>query len=190
MVSSGEGDALEALALDCYNGSCDWAGLMRAATSIIETIAHRRLPADRVDDVVQDTLIGLYVGFANWDPERGTFRAFVAVQAMSRSIDELRRMRRQGDRSGELSAEPPDDAAAQSFAYIDDSDLIVAVFRILIAAGDRDGERVLAAARDLAYLNEKVTTAAIARRAELDRSRTRRALRRVADAVRRARGEP
>ena len=69
--------------------------LLRDCVPVIKSVARRRgVPADRVDDVVQDVLLAIHRARQTYDPRR-SFTAWMCVIAARRAIDLLRRMRRQ-----------------------------------------------------------------------------------------------
>jgi RNA polymerase sigma factor (sigma-70 family) len=75
-----------------------YADLLRECVPIIAAVARRcGVPADRVDDAVQDVLLTVHRARAAYDPGR-PFDAWLKVIAERRSIDLLRRTRRQGGR--------------------------------------------------------------------------------------------
>lgn len=75
-----------------------YADLLRECVPIIAAVARRcGVPADRVDDAVQDVLLTIHRARAAYDPRR-PFDAWLKVIADRRSIDILRRARRQGGR--------------------------------------------------------------------------------------------
>lgn len=75
-----------------------YAELLRECVPIIAAVARRcGVPADRADDVVQDVLLTVHRARASYDPRR-PFDAWLKVIAERRSIDLLRRLRRQGGR--------------------------------------------------------------------------------------------
>jgi RNA polymerase sigma-70 factor (ECF subfamily) len=96
-----------------------YAALLRDCVSVIERTARRQgVPADRVDDVVQDTLLTVHRARQTYDPAR-SFTAWLRIIAERRSIDLMRRTGRHAARevhaplAYELHA---DDSAAQARA--------------------------------------------------------------------------
>jgi RNA polymerase sigma factor (sigma-70 family) len=68
-----------------------YGALLRDCVGVIEKVARRQgVPADRVDDVVQDTLLTIHRARGTYDPAR-SFTAWLAVLAERRAIDLLRR---------------------------------------------------------------------------------------------------
>lgn len=68
--------------------------LLREAAPFVQRVAVRQgVPADRVDDVVQETLTTLHRIRAAYDPSR-SFSAWLRAIAQRRSIDQLRRRTR------------------------------------------------------------------------------------------------
>jgi RNA polymerase sigma factor (sigma-70 family) len=75
-----------------------YGALLRDCVGVIERIARRQgVPADRVDDVVQDTLLTIHRARQTYDPSR-SFTAWLAVLAERRAIDLLRKTGRHGVR--------------------------------------------------------------------------------------------
>jgi RNA polymerase sigma factor (sigma-70 family) len=69
--------------------------LLRDCIPVIKGIARRRrVDADRIDDVIQDVLLTIHRARHTYDPSR-SFTAWLCVIADRRSIDLLRRTRRQ-----------------------------------------------------------------------------------------------
>ena len=80
-AQAGDGAAYQALLHDCL--------------PVIKSIVRRRgVPADRVDDVVQDVLLTIHRARQTYDPRR-SFTAWMSVIAERRAIDLFRRIRRQ-----------------------------------------------------------------------------------------------
>jgi RNA polymerase sigma factor (sigma-70 family) len=68
--------------------------LLRDCVPVIKSVARRRgVPADRVDDVVQDVLLTIHRARQTYDPRR-SFTAWISVITERRAIDLLRRTRR------------------------------------------------------------------------------------------------
>jgi RNA polymerase sigma factor (sigma-70 family) len=68
--------------------------LLRDCIPIIKSVARRHgVPADRIDDVVQDVLLTVHRARQTYDPSR-SFTAWLCVIADRRAIDLLRRTRR------------------------------------------------------------------------------------------------
>jgi RNA polymerase sigma factor (sigma-70 family) len=75
-----------------------YGALLHDCVGVIERIARRQgVPADRVDDVVQDTLLTIHRARQTYDPSR-SFTAWLAVLAERRAIDLLRKTGRHGAR--------------------------------------------------------------------------------------------
>jgi RNA polymerase sigma-70 factor (ECF subfamily) len=75
--------------------STAYRALLRDCVSIIKSIARRRgVPADRLDDVVQEVLITIHNARQTYDPRR-SFTAWLTVIAERRAIDLTRRTTRQ-----------------------------------------------------------------------------------------------
>ena len=72
--------------------------LLRACVPFIAGIARRRgVPADRCDDVVQETLLAIHRARATYDPRR-SFDAWLRIIAERRAVDVLRQSHRHGAR--------------------------------------------------------------------------------------------
>ncbi|MFZ5931072.1 MAG: sigma-70 family RNA polymerase sigma factor [Pseudomonadota bacterium] len=72
--------------------------LLRGCLPFIAQVARgQRVPADRVDDVVQDVLMTVHRARHTYDPSR-SFTAWLRVIAQRRAIDVLRRSGRQNSR--------------------------------------------------------------------------------------------
>ncbi len=70
--------------------------LLRDCVPFIVGLARRRgIPADRTDDVVQETLLTLHRARATYDPRR-SFDAWLRVIVERRAIDHLRQLHRRG----------------------------------------------------------------------------------------------
>ena len=70
--------------------------LLRDCVPFIVGLARRRgIPADRADDVVQETLLTLHRARATYDPRR-SFDAWLRVIVERRAIDHLRQLHRRG----------------------------------------------------------------------------------------------
>ena len=81
-AQAGDGTAYQALLRDCL--------------PIIKSVVRRSgVPADRVDDAVQDVLLTIHRARQTYDPSR-SFTAWMTVISERRAIDLLRRVRRQG----------------------------------------------------------------------------------------------
>jgi RNA polymerase sigma factor (sigma-70 family) len=72
--------------------------LLKACVPLLRRVARREgVPADRVDDVVQDVLLTVHRARQTYDPAR-SFTAWVCTITQRRAIDALRRHGRQGGR--------------------------------------------------------------------------------------------
>jgi RNA polymerase sigma factor (sigma-70 family) len=68
-----------------------YGSLLRDCVGVIEKVARRQgVPADRVEDVVQDTLLTIHRARQTYDPAR-SFNAWLAVLAQRRAVDLLRK---------------------------------------------------------------------------------------------------
>jgi RNA polymerase sigma factor (sigma-70 family) len=75
-----------------------YGSLLRDCVGMIEKVARRQgVPADRVDDVVQDTLMTIHRARQTYDPTR-SFNAWLAVLAQRRAVDLMRKTGRQAVR--------------------------------------------------------------------------------------------
>src|SRR5258708_38386813 len=84
-AQAGDGAAYQALLRDCI--------------SIVQAIARRQgVPADRIDDVVQETLLSVHRARHTYDPQR-PFIGWLRAIAQRRAIDVLRRTGRPGRRA-------------------------------------------------------------------------------------------
>ncbi len=72
-----------------------YQALLRDCIPVIKSVVRRRgLPADRVDDAVQDVLLTIHRARQTYDPGR-SFTAWMTVIAERRAIDLMRRTLRQ-----------------------------------------------------------------------------------------------
>jgi RNA polymerase sigma factor (sigma-70 family) len=112
--------------------------LLRDCIPVIKGIARRRrVDADRIDDVVQDVLLTIHRARHTYDPSR-SFTAWLSVIADRRSIDLLRRTRRQDMREvhAPLAFESRADEAAdpsRGLAYVDASGTVAGALASLPA---------------------------------------------------------
>jgi RNA polymerase sigma factor (sigma-70 family) len=68
-----------------------YGALLRDCVGVIEKVARRQgVPADRIDDVVQDTLLTVHRARQTYDPAR-SFTAWLAVLAARRAVDLMRK---------------------------------------------------------------------------------------------------
>lgn len=84
LAQAGDSQAYDALLRDCL-------------PFIAQVARGQRVPADRVDDVVQDVLMTVHRARHTYDPSR-PFTAWLRVIAQRRAIDVLRRSGRQNNR--------------------------------------------------------------------------------------------
>jgi RNA polymerase sigma factor (sigma-70 family) len=71
-----------------------YGALLRDCVGVIERVARRQgVPADRIDDVVQDTLLTIHRARQTYDPAR-SFTAWLAVLAARRAVDLMRKIGR------------------------------------------------------------------------------------------------
>jgi RNA polymerase sigma-70 factor (ECF subfamily) len=64
----------------------------------MRAVAMRRARLGEVDDVVQDVLLRLWLAPRSFDPQRGTLRTFLSMQASGRAIDLVRGAKARRDR--------------------------------------------------------------------------------------------
>lgn len=74
-----------------------YAALLRECVPYIRIVASRRVSADRIDDVVQETLLTIHRARHTYDPAR-SFTAWLHTIADRRAIDVLRRSARNAGR--------------------------------------------------------------------------------------------
>jgi RNA polymerase sigma factor (sigma-70 family) len=75
-----------------------YGSLLRDCVGVIERVARRQgVPADRIDDVVQDTLLTIHRARQTYDPAR-SFNAWLAVLAQRRAVDIMRKTGRHAAR--------------------------------------------------------------------------------------------
>jgi RNA polymerase sigma-70 factor (ECF subfamily) len=95
--------------------------LLRDCVSFVVGLARRQgVPADRIDDVVQEVLLTVHRARATYDPRR-SFEAWLRTIVERRAIDVLRQMRRHGKREvhAPLAAEGYADETADPSAGIE-----------------------------------------------------------------------
>ena len=98
--------------------------LLRACLPVIQAVARGQgVPADRVDDVVQDTLLTVHNARRTYDPAR-PFTPWLRAIAQRRAIDALRRHGRQRTREihAPLAYEDHPDPAAPAGQALDQAD--------------------------------------------------------------------
>jgi RNA polymerase sigma factor (sigma-70 family) len=75
-----------------------YGALLRDCVPVIERVARRQgIPADRIDDVVQETLLTVHRARQTYDPTR-SFTAWLRVIAERRAVDLMRKTGRQAVR--------------------------------------------------------------------------------------------
>jgi RNA polymerase sigma-70 factor (ECF subfamily) len=75
-----------------------YEALLRDCVAVIESVARRKgVPFDRIDDVVQDTLLTIHRARQTYDPTR-PFTAWLRVIAERRAIDHVRKAGRHARR--------------------------------------------------------------------------------------------
>jgi RNA polymerase sigma-70 factor (ECF subfamily) len=118
--------------------------LLRDCIPIIKNIARRRgVPADRLDDVVQEVLLTIHGARQTYDPRR-SFTAWMSVIAERRAIDLTRRTQRQHAREvhAPVEFESHADDAADPGQGIDRADASGTVTRALEGLPVRQREAV------------------------------------------------
>ena len=96
-----------------------YQALLRACVPLCASVARRQgIPADRIDDVVQDVLLTVHRARATYDPAR-PFLPWLRAIAARRAIDALRLRYRQ---AAEIQ---DDDAAAAAPAVMPDADAVL-----------------------------------------------------------------
>ncbi len=129
-AQAGDGAAYQALLRDCI--------------PIIKSVARRRgVVADSIDDVVQDVLLTVHRARQTYDPSR-SFTAWLSVIADRRTIDLLRRIRRQEVREvfAPLAFESHADEAADPAQGLVRADATGEVTRALESLPTRQREAV------------------------------------------------
>ncbi len=129
-AQAGDGAAYQALLRDCL--------------PVIKSVVRRcGVPADRVDDAVQDVLLTIHRARQTFDPRR-SFTAWMTVIAERRAIDLLRRVRRQDLREvhAPLEFESHADEAADPARGIARADASATVTRALESLPARQREAV------------------------------------------------
>jgi RNA polymerase sigma factor (sigma-70 family) len=121
-----------------------YAELLRECVPIVAAVARRcGVPADRVDDAIQDVLLTIHRARATYDPRR-PFEAWLKVIAERRSIDLLRQSRRRGARElhSPQALENTADLAADPGRGLDHADTAGQVGRAVAALPPRQREAV------------------------------------------------
>jgi RNA polymerase sigma-70 factor (ECF subfamily) len=98
-----------------------YAALLRDCVGVIESVARRQgVPADRIDDVVQDTLLTIHRARQTYDPTR-SFTAWLRILAERRAIDLLRKAGRHARREVHAplayESHPDEPATPEQTAY-------------------------------------------------------------------------
>jgi RNA polymerase sigma factor (sigma-70 family) len=121
-----------------------YAELLRRCVPLVKSVARRRnLPADRIDDVVQDVLLTVHRARHTYDPSR-SFTAWLSVIADRRAIDVVRRTRRQALREvhAPLAFETHADETADPARRIVIADEAATASRVLEALPTKQREAV------------------------------------------------
>jgi RNA polymerase sigma-70 factor (ECF subfamily) len=121
-----------------------YEALLRDCVSIIKSVARRQgVPADQVDDVVQEVLLSIHRARATYDPAR-SFTAWLQVIAERRAIDHLRRANRQRLREvhAPLDYETQVDPSADPSRSVQHADDAARVDRALAGLPERQREAV------------------------------------------------
>src|SRR5215475_8400437 len=124
-----------------------YEALLRDCVPIIKSVARRQgVPADQVDDVVQEVLLSIHRARATYDPAR-SFTAWLQVIAERRAIDHLRRANRQRLREvhAPLDYEGHPDPSADPTRGVQRSDVATRVDRALegLPKGQREAVKHL-----------------------------------------------
>ena len=124
-----------------------YATLLRDSVPLIKNTARRQgVPADRIDDVVQDVLLTIHRARQTYDPQR-PFDAWLRVIAERRAIDVLRHTRRQGAReiNAPLAFESYADQSADPSKGLEHADAAGRVGKALagLPAGQREAVQAL-----------------------------------------------
>ncbi len=136
-----------------------YEALLRDCAPLIKAIAGRQgVPADRIDDVVQDVLLTIHRARHTYDPAR-SFMAWLRVIAERRAIDLLRRVRRHGAREfhAPLAMESYADEGADPARGLAQADASGRVNEALAKLPPRQREAV-----EMLVLNERSLTEAAA----------------------------
>jgi len=121
-----------------------YEALLRDCVPIIKSVARRQgVPADQVDDVVQEVLLSIHRARATYDPAR-SFTAWLQVIAERRAIDHLRRANRQRLREvhAPLDYEAQVDPSADPSRSVQHADDAARVDRALAGLPERQREAV------------------------------------------------
>jgi RNA polymerase sigma factor (sigma-70 family) len=127
-----------------------YEALLRDCVPIIQSVARRQgVPADQVDDVVQDVLISIHRARQTYDPAR-SFTAWLQVIAERRAIDHLRRANRQRLREvhAPFDYESHVDPTADPARGVQHADGAARVDRVLAGLPERQREAVKALVLD------------------------------------------
>jgi RNA polymerase sigma-70 factor (ECF subfamily) len=137
-----------------------YEALLRDCVPIVQSIARGRgVPADQVDDVVQDVLLSIHRARQTYDPGR-SFTAWLQVIAERRAIDHLRRSNRQRLREvhAPFDYESHVDPAADPARGVRDADGTARVDRALAGLPRRQQEAVKALVLDEQSLADAATS--------------------------------
>jgi RNA polymerase sigma-70 factor (ECF subfamily) len=121
-----------------------YAELLRECVPIIGAVARRcGVPADQVDDAIQDVLLTVHRARASYDPHR-PFDAWLKTIAERRSVDLLRRVRRQDGRELHVpqALENMVDVSADPGRGLDRADTAGQIGRAVAALPSRQREAV------------------------------------------------
>lgn len=123
-----------------------YAALLRDCIPLIRAVASRRAPPDRIDDVVQETLLTIHRARQTYDSHR-SFMAWLHVIADRRAIDVMRRVVRDGHREihAPLVYEQHPDHTADPAVAEDRNDIAFQVSRAVasLPAGQREAVEYL-----------------------------------------------
>jgi len=129
-AQAGDGEAYQALLRDCI--------------PLIKGVARRQaVPADHIDDVVQDVLLTVHRARHTYDPAR-SFTAWIRVIAERRAVDLLRRTIRHGAREvhAPLAFENHPDETVDPSRHLDRAEASRSVGRALASLPTRQREAV------------------------------------------------
>lgn len=121
-----------------------YEALLRDCVPLIKAVAGRQgVPADRIDDVVQDVLLTIHRARHTYDPAR-SFSGWLRVIAERRAIDLLRRVYRHGARElhAPLAFEAYADDGADPTRGLDQADMSGRVGAALAMLPPRQREAV------------------------------------------------
>ena len=155
--------------------SAAYQALLRDCIPVIRMVARRRgVPADHVDDVVQDVLLTIHRARHTYDPGR-SFTAWLCVIAERRAIDLFRRVRRQNLREvhAPLAFESHADQAADpawGLAYADVNGIVTRAIANLPARQRDAVQHIVLEERSLADVSALTRRSKISLKVNLHRA--------------------